>query len=114
MTSETYTPQTWPLHGYAPGWYFGGNCQTCKQSMENVDKRAFRCLKCATEMQDAERVRAAAPDLLDAGKDALDTFEKLRADLASIDAELHAQRIAVIDLQIAALSAAIAKAEGRS
>lgn len=56
---------------------------------------------------------AAAPELLSEGVDALDTLEKLRADLAEDDANLHAQRIAVLDTNIAYLSAAIAKALGQ-
>ena len=55
---------------------------------------------------------AAAPELLEASIDALDTLEKLRADLVEVDAELHAQRIAVIDLSVASLCAALAKATG--
>lgn len=58
------------------------------------------------------RLIAAAPDLYEAGMEALDVAEKLIADLQETDADEHAQRIAVLDLLAAQLSAALAKARG--
>jgi hypothetical protein len=58
------------------------------------------------------RLIAAAPELYEADAEALDTFIRLRADLAEEDAALHAQRIAVIDIEIERLTSALAKVRG--
>lgn len=58
------------------------------------------------------RLIATAPELYEANAEVLDTLIQLRADLVEENAALHAQRIAVIDLEIERLSAALAKARG--
>jgi len=60
------------------------------------------------------RLIAAAPEMAEEIADNLDTLEKLRADLASVDVALHAQRIGVLDIHIERQRALLSRIRGEA
>jgi hypothetical protein len=103
-------------HTEGPWRYYAGS-HSIWQQVGGTDGRCICIVTGPRKTLDPERLAnarliASAPELLSECTDALDTMVKLRADLAEEHAERHAQRIAVLDLNIASLTSVVARATG--
>jgi len=105
-----FTPGPWKLSRVDQGTVLAGAGHSVGMALASV----VQFLPAYRKESDANaHLISAAPDMYEADADALDTIEKLIADLREEDASRHAQRIAVLEICADNLRAAIAKAHGQ-